>query len=391
MPHSRLSPPRNVICAFYASTNYGSEYRAGMEFIRFAANEGFDLAIIADLDQNSSPAEIEAIAPGMQVMHIPSPIKRQKTLYRFSDLIAQTIWHLRVARWLRKQKHIENLWVQNGASPWLPLVPYFSVSPTLIWGPVGGGEPPPPAMMQMLSVGSRLREGMRSAFEKSLLKSKFTAMQRNAAPRVIALARTSEAQIQLQKGQQSNIPLIPEILDPLNPVRITRKVMSNPRIVWVGQDIPRKNLRLGLDIFETLRAGAFPNATLDVFGCEPNEKMSAEGVTFHGWVNKINWNLWKDDGVLLLTSFREGLPSVVLEALQNGLLCVSSDVGAIASLRVPSLVILPRAEYPNYSKRTIQEVADRIRQHLETTEIEITSISYRANLSQYLNAEGFKP
>lgn len=391
MPIKLPHLPRNVICAFYASTNYGSEYRAGLEFIRFAASEGFDLAVIADLEQNSSVAELEAEAPGIQVIRIPSPVKKQQTLYRYSDLIAQTVWHFRVVRWLRGHKHIENLWVQNGASPWLPLAPYFGVSPTLIWGPVGGGEPPPRAMMLMLPLVSRLRERMRSSFEKFLLKGKFAAMRLKAAPRVIALARTSDAQRQLQDGLGSKIPLIPEILDPLNTVRIKREKMSNPRMIWVGQDIPRKNLRLGLDIFENLRRDYFPNATLDVFGCESSKETNIPGVSYHGWVSRIDWSLWKDDGVLLLTSFREGLPSAVLEALQNGLLCVTSDVGAIAGLGAPTVLTLPRTEYPAYSSRAIQQVAERIRQHLDATEIELDAISYRASLSQYLKAEGVKP
>ena len=390
MQSKRLSKFHNIICAFYASKDYGSEYRAGMEFIRFAAHEGFDLAIIADLEQNSTAAELEAEVPGIQVMRFPSPLKNQKLLYQYSDFFAQAIWHYRVARWLRRQKQVRQLWIQNGASPWLPLVPYFGVCPTLIWGPVGGGEPPPTAMMLRLPPGSRLREQIRSCVENFFLKRKFAAMLRKSAPRVIALARTADAQRQLENGLNSKVPLIPEILDPASNAKIERKKVSEPRFIWVGQDIPRKNLQLALDIFDKMRRLDFPNATLDVFGCNSNDKDSTPGVIFHGWVKRIDWALWKDDGVLLLTSFREGLPSVVLEALQNGLLCVSSDVGAIAGLGAPTIMTLPRTEYPAYSDQTIDRVVDRIRQHLSATEIDIPAISYRAKLSNHLKAEGVK-
>jgi len=243
--------PCKVICAFYASTTYGSEYRAGLEFIRFAASIGFDIAIVADLEENSTVSVLETEAPGIRVVRIPSPAKKQATLYRYSDLFAQTIWHLRVARWLRRQPiTIGSLWIQNGASPWLPLVHYFNLAPVLIWGPVGGGEPPTPAMMQRLPWKARLRESLRSLVEQSMLSGKFAAMRRYEAPRIIAMARTLAAQLRLSVGLDTVIPVIPEILDPLGPVHLCRRPARSPRMVWVGQDIPRKNLPLALDIVD---------------------------------------------------------------------------------------------------------------------------------------------
>lgn len=387
--YSLDSGPRNVICAYYISATYGSEYRAGLEFIQFAASKGFDLAIVADLDENSSPAALEVLAPGIRVVRIPSPVKRQATLYRYSDLIPQIIWHLRVVRWLRQQpRTIQNLWVQNGASPWLPLVPYFGLAPVLIWGPVGGGEPPSRAMMQQLPWKVRLRETLRSLIEQNMLRGKFAATRRQGAPRIVAMARTMEAQRHLAKGLNTNIPVIPEILDPLGSVHLRRQPARSPRMIWVGQDIPRKNLRLALHLFEFLRRNAFPDATLDIFGCETPGEGTIAGVTFHGWVPRIEWQNFRNEGVLLLTSFREGLPSVVLEAARNGLLCVTSDVGAIGGLGVSTIFTLPREEYPSYSVHTLNDIVARIRHHLDATEINISPVSHRDNLAKHLCDEG---
>jgi glycosyltransferase involved in cell wall biosynthesis len=370
--------PRKVICAFYASTTYGSEYRSGLEFIRFAAMNGFDLAIISDLNNNSTVAEMQAAAPGIQVVRLSSPAKRQATLYRFNDYWAQTIWHWRVARWLRKRAtNLNVLWVQNGASPWLPLNPYLGLAQTLIWGPAGGGEPPSKAMMKQLPFIVRVRETARSLVENTMLKGKFRVATRKTSFRFLALARTLEAQRRLEKGLKCGVPLIPEILDPLTAVQIDRQTVTSPRFIWVGQDIPRKNLPLALDIFRRLREGAFPDATLDIFGCAADNSEIPDGVIYHGWVSAIDWS-----------AFREGLPSAILEAVQNGLLCISSNVGSIGGLGAPTVVTLPHEDYPDYSDATIDSVAERIRQHLASERIDLAPVSNRLLLSEFLNDAG---
>lgn len=379
---------QRIICTFYASITYGSEYRSGLEFIRFAASNGFDIAIVADLDENSSTEALEVEAPGIQVVRIPSPMTRQATLYRYSDAFAQSVWHLRVARWLTRQRiPIHTLWIQNGAQSWLPLTQYFRVTRTLVWGPVGGGEPPPAAMLRRLPLRNRLRENLRSLAETFLLRQKFSAAAQPGAPRIIPLARTVEAQRSLSRGMHCTIPIVPEILDPLHAVHVQRTPSRTPRLLWVGQDIPRKNLQLALDIFHVLRSETFPDATLDVFGCMRPTNDANDGVTYHGWVARIDWAGFQNDGVLLLTSFREGLPSVVLEAAKHGILCVSADVGAIASLGIATLHIMPHNQYPNYSANTLRQVADQIRLHLAKTMIDLPSVSYRNNLTNHLRAE----
>jgi glycosyltransferase involved in cell wall biosynthesis len=380
---------RNVICAFYASTTYGSEYRAGLEFIKFAASNGFDLAIVADLEENSTALELEAEAVGIKVVRVPSLIKRQQTLYRYTDLVAQWIWHFRAAQWMRTNLGpLSCLWVQNGASPWLPLKPYFGLAGTLVWGPVGGGEPPSPAMMKTLSLSQRLREYSRSKLEKAFIDLKLAAINTLKAPRIVAIARTKEAHCQLSSILGRDVPIIPEILDPLTEVTHHRTPSKNPRLLWVGQNIPRKNLALAFQIFQYLREGTFPDATLDVFGCTAPNGEAMNGVTFHGWVSSVPWQEFRNDGILLLTSFREGLPSVVLEAVRNGLLCITADVGAIGSLDIPTIHLLPKDQYPNYSEATLNDAQSRIEEHLAQTEINLPPVSNRKKLTDYLYAEG---
>lgn len=377
------------MCAFYVSQVYGSEYRAGFEFVKFAAANGFDLAVIADLENNCNSHELEAAAPGIRVVRIPSLVKRQASLYRYSDFVAQTLWHRRVVDWLRRNtERIDCVWIQNGAAPWLPLVAYFDIAPVVLWGPVGGGESPSPRMARTLTVRARLREALRSRLERAMLGTKVAALKRPGSPRLVVLARTADAQRQLEACLKMAVPLIPEILDPIEGASLTRMAGDQPAFVWVGQDLPRKNLRLALSMFEYLRREFFPNSTLDVFGCNAPTGSAVPNVRFHGWVPRVDWERFRDDGVLLLTSFREGLPSALLEAVRNGLLCVTSDVGAIGRLGIDSIFVLPREEYPDFSDTTMSAIGSRIRQHLGAQSTTIAPVSFRADLLQQLRANG---
>jgi glycosyltransferase involved in cell wall biosynthesis len=386
-----MTPRPKVIIAFYASTRYGSEYRAGVEFIQIAAANGFSIAIVADLEQNDSPGTLAAAAPGISVASIPSPVRRQKSLYRFSDFLPQVIWHRRVAKWLKRQHpDVDVLWVQNGALPWLPLSPYFPVARTLVWGPVGGGESPPPLLMRELRWSSRLREWLRTTLESFALHRKQRQFRGESAPAVVALARTSEAQRRLQPlFPDGDIPVIPEILEPVQPATLDRVPTLAPRFVWVGQDIPRKNLALALSMFEKLRLEAFPGSTLDVFGAS-RDGGAPTGVRFHGWVPRVDWEGYRHDGILLLTSFREGLPSVVLEAVSNGLLCITSDVGSLSSLRLATIKTLPKAEYPKYSSDTFHSMVTSIRHHLSQSQVVLSPVSHRDLLLGHLTAKGIR-
>lgn len=379
--------PLRAICTFYVSPAYGSEYRSGVEYLRFAVEHGFNTAIISNLEYNVSKNVLEKEFPRLNVVQIDSPITKQSTLYRHNDIVPQLIWHYRVARWLKRQPApVQTIWIQNGALPWLPLSPYLGLSPVVVWGPVGGGEPPTPAMMKLLHAKARWREMTRSVIENTLMYLKASSIRKNNKIRLVCMARTEAAYRLISTSLGLCVPIVPEILSPVSGNVISKKVKWTPRFVWAGQNIPRKNLPLALSLFESLRTGWFPEATLDIFGCDSDDLPASERVTYHGWVNGVNWRDFAHDGVLLLTSFREGIPSVVLEAISSGLLCVSSDVGAISTLRNKSVFVMPRDEYPEYSEATLKKAAEAISAHLSSTEITVKPVDYRDELARYLRS-----
>jgi len=388
--YQRQFVTRKIIVAFYASSRHGSEYRGGNEYIAYAATLGFDLAIVSDLDQNDSAQEAAARF-GLNVVTIPSVICRQKLLYRVNDLVPQLIWHLRVARWLKfHARDAEVIWLHNGALPWLPLLPYLGLARTLIWGPVGGGETLPAHALKDLSSTVRWREHLRESFEQWGLRRKARALRRRSTgTRVIALARTEASRSLLARHLPlPSIPIFPEILQPILANSFSRTTTSAPRFVWVGQNIPRKNLPLALRIFQRLRSEYFPSATLDIFGATSPVNSKNPNVTFHGWVSRIDWESFRHNGVLLFTSYREGLPSAVLEAICNGLFCVCSPVGALPSLNTTTVALLRNDEYPDPSDSTLARIADDISRHLGRSTIELPESDFRASLTAYLRDAG---
>lgn len=377
---------KKVICAFYVSSTYGSEYRAGLEFVQFAAQNGFDTAVISDLEENIEPSALENLAPGIKVIQIPSPIKKQSNLYKFTDLIPQIIWHLRVISHLSQFKSsIQLIWIQNGAMPWLPLTPYIKIAKKIIWGPVGGGGSPDSSILESLSFKVRVREAARKYIEYFLLKKKFRTLFYDDQ-KILCLARTLESQTLLSSIFSKSIPIIPEILNPIIGKVIEKKPSSQARFIWVGQDLPRKNLQYALNLFSQLRGGGLPDATLDVYGCARKEDQ--DGVKYHGWIKSIDWDSYRNGGVLLLTSFREGLPSVVLEALSTGLLCITTDVGSISSLNTPTLYILPKNESLFHSLAVVDSLVNRIKSHLATKHVEILTCSHENDLQRLLKKFG---
>jgi glycosyltransferase involved in cell wall biosynthesis len=115
------------------------------------------------------------------------------------------------------------------------------------------------------------------------------------------------------------------------------------RLVFIARVVPIKGLSDLLSSMEILRDRGYPNLHLDVLG--PTEhvpeyyeaclaKIAALGlqehVTIHGTVN-VREMLDQFD-LLVLPSYNEGQPIVVLETMAAGIPTVGSDVGGVAQL-----------------------------------------------------------
>lgn len=126
------------------------------------------------------------------------------------------------------------------------------------------------------------------------------------------------------------------IFNPVLPPPVSLKITKNTdlrRIIWVGRMDYPKNPALMLEVF--MRLPKDEGYSLDFIGDGPLKQVLEERVVknelegivrFHSF--QPNPYLWmaKAD-ILVLTSDREGLPTVLIEALYCGLRIVSTDCG----------------------------------------------------------------
>jgi glycosyltransferase involved in cell wall biosynthesis len=115
------------------------------------------------------------------------------------------------------------------------------------------------------------------------------------------------------------------------------------RVLWVGRLIELKRPAAAIDLFERARRTC-PGLELVMVGAGPLEAAvrerarsseAAEAITLLGSCNREEMRaLYRGASMLLLTSSREGLPMVTLEAMAAGCMPVLPD---LASLLVPAL------------------------------------------------------
>lgn len=110
------------------------------------------------------------------------------------------------------------------------------------------------------------------------------------------------------------------------------------KLLFVGRLSPEKNVPLLLEVMERLW-GTFPGLTLDVVGDGPlrgSLTRQAQGmgladvVSFHGFCRPEPF--YRRSDVLVMTSRREGLPMVALEAMVRRLPVVATGVGGLPGL-----------------------------------------------------------
>ncbi|HQP55968.1 MAG TPA: glycosyltransferase family 4 protein [Syntrophorhabdus sp.] len=143
------------------------------------------------------------------------------------------------------------------------------------------------------------------------------------------------------------------------------------RLLWVGRFTPNKNVSA---LFDTLLAvlRVFPNASLHLVGEGPGMKMAREEVERRGITEKIifhgsqSWEIlcsyYSAARLLLLPSFSEGFPKVVLEAALFGTPSIVFSVGALPKIvQDRGVAVKPPGDSAAFSRATIEILQDRKR------------------------------
>ncbi|MHC6222071.1 glycosyltransferase family 4 protein [Arthrobacter sp. MMS24-S77] len=106
------------------------------------------------------------------------------------------------------------------------------------------------------------------------------------------------------------------------------------KVLYVGRASPEKNRALLIPIWKELDARGFPG-TMSIVGSNDTDDLASEiPSTVHilGDRNDVH-ELLRESAVLILTSLREGLPTVVLEALASGVPVVTSDLPGLREIQ----------------------------------------------------------
>jgi len=127
--------------------------------------------------------------------------------------------------------------------------------------------------------------------------------------------------------------------------RAPRSASAPPRLLYVGRIAPEKGVEVLLDAFARIRSASpepLPSLTLagydyrgGVYGEEFRRRVEASplsaSVAFAGHVpyGPALFDLYDAHDVLVLPSFTEGFPQVILEAMARGLPVVATSVGGV--------------------------------------------------------------
>lgn len=329
--------------AFYFSERYASEYLASYEQYRLLSKYFCVDLISSNLEFNSFTD-----IPLEKVIVVDSLLSNQNSLYRWTDVFPQIIWHFKVYRLLKKLQSRQKVLV-SAMMPWLPSFLYGLLKHDVVFLGVGGSR-------QVLS--RSVKEILRFVLSIVLLK----LFERNSE-NIKVVPRTVEAS-DLWRSYAYNITrVVPERVNPVSSVDHIIDQNDDIVMLWIGQDIPRKRMDLGLYWFNQLKNNL--STHLHVYGSKGRGNI--EGVTFHGWVSSINFRKHGSKLVLLLSSEREGLPSAVVEVLQLGGLVVTRNVGSLSALKSDRVFVIADDE------NNWKEIAALIKQRFSSESVNVVS------------------
>ena len=118
-----------------------------------------------------------------------------------------------------------------------------------------------------------------------------------------------------------------------NWIRHEIKASSEMRkVVFIGRYDPVKGIR---ELNEVLRTESFDALKFDFIGpFERSVRLDLPNVQYHGVITDQNMlrDLLDESDALILPSYSEGMPNVVLEAMARGLVILATEVGALTDL-----------------------------------------------------------
>lgn len=214
---------------------------------------------------------------------------------------------------------------------WRLPVPFF-------WGPIGGAAEVPLSFVGVL--GSRGAVGMVCRRVANTIQSRLSRRAKCAARSARLVWVCTDAERRLVEGWGGRGELQREVgTTEIASKRKTRAWGEPLRIGWSGIHEPRKALPIALQA--VARLGGRAKIELHVLGDGPETERCRAIASRLGVASKVVWHgrlpradalkVIGDQDVFLLSSLREGTPTVVLEALSLGLPVICHDACGMAA------------------------------------------------------------
>jgi glycosyltransferase involved in cell wall biosynthesis len=184
-----------------------------------------------------------------------------------------------------------------------------------------------PHGMEMFQPKGTLAEDVRSLPLRGI--TRFHAQRAD-----ITISQSTRGQLPLIIKRKLRVPtqrirVVPNAVSLDQALNVAAKTSQRRRFLFVGRNEPRKGVQL------LLRAFAERNdVTLDIVGIPSLPAGTPPHIRTHGVVQhrgKVA-TAYRDADFLVVTSYAEGMPTVILEAFAAGTPVIGTDVGATADL-----------------------------------------------------------
>ncbi len=204
--------------------------------------------------------------------------------------------------------------------------PFHSLGPPLIFGPIGGGQTSPGSFHDYFG-HSWWKERLRNFLLANMPVVRKTTLKTIRKAAVVVASNTDTDRL-VRKLHPSQTAIVPDFACfGVNTVLRRSPRGDALRLLWVGRILPRKGLRLALDIVQHLSRKT--PVTLTILGDGPWARKLPGWIAVRQLESRVNYRgkvpysevaaAYLEHDCLLFTSLRDSLGGQVVEALSAGL------------------------------------------------------------------------
>ncbi len=362
-----MTKRKKILAMAYAVSPYrGSEYNVAWEWITHMSKH-HDLTVLYGMsDAHMGDNEtLEKWLKKNELPHVrfvfvkPNRLANWLNWLNRHDLLVYTfyfafeVWQkcaLRIAKQLVREEHFDLVHMvgpigyREPGYLWKLGLPY-------VWGPIGGANNATVPLMKHLPLSGKVKQTVRTL--ANTLQLRYGRRVGQALRHTdILLTATTENQQKFRQHRHKDSIYLPEnsIAGKLCLDEGKFQDISKVHLLFVGRIDSRKNIYILLEAMAQMEHRA--QVCLDVIGGGPEVKPCRQYAEQHGIADMVAWHgqlpreqvlgLYRSAHLHLITSISEGNPTVIWEAMANGVPTLSFDhCGMHDTLRGGAGILLP--------------------------------------------------